>query len=417
MQISLIEFSVENFKIFKNRTTFSMLSRKNDEHTFESNSENILKTSFIYGPNASGKTSLLDAFQVIKEGILFSSNIPTDKDQSLSYYLPFLASDDSKNKPVFFEVVFSLENSQNDGIYRYNFSFLKNHIVSESLSEVISKGNEKEYFSRKEQEIVIKDKSLKSIEDIVSRTRKESLFLTMAAINNNLIALNILNAFKDINVISGVTNLMYQEFTIKKFKEDPNYKEKILKYLEKADFCISGGSTEEIDVQGINLMSDTGKFSVAQNNKKGDMLFLEHPIYNVDNEEINTFKLSLFDESMGTQKFLSILGPIIDTINDGKVLFVDEFDNSLHPLLTKFIVDLFESNEINKNNAQLIVTTHDTSLLAYKDEYLKDQFWFTEKNEFGVAKLFSLADFKMRNDTEFSKKYLEGRFGALPFIG
>ena len=120
------------------------------------------------------------------------------------------------------------------------------------------------------------------------------------------------------------------------------------------------------------------------------------------------------NESMGTQKFFDILGPIIDTIENDKVLFIDEFDNSLHPFLTKFIVDIFEKN--NPKDAQLIVTTHDTSLLSYKDDFDKAQIWFTEKDKFGIGNLFSLAEFNLRNDTEYSKKYLEGRFGALPFI-
>jgi AAA15 family ATPase/GTPase len=217
-------------------------------------------------------------------------------------------------------------------------------------------------------------------------------------------------------VVSGIHSASPQ-FTIKKFKEDPAFKEKILFYLKKADFCITGGDTQELDFQGIEVKNDSGKFSVEQKAGKDSMLFLEHPVFDANNHSTTTFKLPLFQESMGTQKFLSSLGPIIDALESGKVIFIDEFDNSLHPFLTKFIVDIFESEETNKYNAQLIVTTHDTSLLSYRDEFIKDQFWFTEKDKHGSAKLFSLAEFDMRNDTEYAKKYLEGRFGALPFIG
>lgn len=143
-------------------------------------------------------------------------------------------------------------------------------------------------------------------------------------------------------------------------------------------------------------------------------IVFSHNKFNNNGEKIGFTKFNIGDESIGTQKFFGILGPIVDTLDEGKILLIDEFDNSLHSYLTKFIIDLFEKN--NPKNAQLIVTTHDTSLLAHR-ELNKEQFWFTEKDQFGAGNLFSLAEFKTeRNDTEFSKKYLEGRFGALPFV-
>ena len=148
---------------------------------------------------------------------------------------------------------------------------------------------------------------------------------------------------------------------------------------------------------------------------KIDTVFFTHNKFDSKGNKIGIAKFNLGDESAGTQKFFDILGPIIDTLENGYVLFIDEFDNSIHPYLTKFIIDLFEKK--NPQNAQLVVTTHDTSLLSYKELINKEQFWFTEKNKFGEGHLFSLAEFKtQRNDTEFSKKYLEGRFGALPFV-
>lgn len=412
MQISLIEFSVENFKAFKNKATFSMVARKNDAHTFGVNDENLLKTSLIYGPNASGKTSLLEAFGVMKRLVHLSDNIPENQEKTKLPHNPFLASSSSKDAPTSFEIIFSLIGNYS-GMYRYNFSFLQDHIVSEKLISISTK--EKSYFSRTNQEIEI-ESDFVGMKNLLGTVRKEALFLSASARLNDPFALELINAFNSIIVSSG-TNQNSQQITVKKFKEDSKFKKQILQYLKTADFCITGGEAQEIDVQGFEVKFDSGKASFGQTKGKDNMLFLEHPVFGVDNKQVDIFKLNLFQESLGTQRFLSSLGPIIDALEDGKILFIDEFDNSLHPLLTKFIIDLFESEEINKNNAQLIVTTHDTSLLSYKDEFIKDQFWFTEKDEFGAAKLFSLAEFDLRNDTEFSRKYLEGRFGALPFIG
>ncbi|MDD3531391.1 MAG: ATP-binding protein [Candidatus Pacebacteria bacterium] len=416
MHISLVEFSVENYKVFKERAVFSMLARKNDKHTFESNGENLLKTSLIYGPNASGKTSLLDAFSLIKAGIIVSANLSTNpKDRLGIPYFPFLGLKNTQTEPSSFEVVFSTKGSYS-GVYRYGFSILPDRITKEQMSVVLANGKEEILFSRTEQKIAVSGNVFASVKDLTETTRKEALFLSTAAQINNKFALGIVGAFRDINIISGVRG-QYEEFTIRKFKEDPEYKTRILEYLKTADFCIFDGLTEEIDVPALDeIKDDADSFSARKRMEKGNVLIFKHPVYGEDKKKIDDFKLLLEDESTGTQKFLSVLGPIIDTLIEGKVLFIDEFDNSLHPFLTKLTIDLFESSEINKKDAQLIVTTHDVSLLSYKDDFIKDQFWFTEKDELGAAKLFSLAEFKLRNDTEFSKKYLEGRFGALPFV-
>lgn len=414
MQISLIEFSLENFKAFKNKATFSMVARKNDRHTFESNGENLLKTSLIYGPNATGKSSILDAFALMKRMIHLSANIPENQENAKLLHTPFLATKGNSILPTTFEVTFSLKNGH-DGIYRYSFSFLQDYIVSEKLVEFSSKDREEIYFSRNEQDIKV-DKDFKDMKNLLGKVRRESLFLSLSAQLNNSFALDLLNAFNSIIVISGIHPNAPQS-TIKKIKEDALYKEKFLELLKIADFCVTKANTKEIDLQEMSFKLDAGKFSVEPPKTiKNDVLLLGHPVYDENHNVIDTFELNLFQESAGTQKFSMNLGPIIDALEGGKTLFIDEFDNSLHPFLTKLIIELFESQETNKNNAQLIVTTHDVSLLSYREDFVKDQFWFTEKDEFGSAKLFSLGEFEIRNDTEYTKKYLEGRFGALPFI-
>ncbi|MCF7865314.1 MAG: AAA family ATPase [Candidatus Pacebacteria bacterium] len=410
MQISLIEFSLENFKTFKNKATFSMVARKNDRHTFESNGENLLKTSFIYGPNASGKTTILEALTIMKNGIMLSSNNPVDAELP---YTPFSGSATTQKKPTSFWFTFSIDGKY-DGTYLYFFSFVKDHIVEESFVKVLANGNTEELFVRNGQDIVL-DKSIDK--DLVKKMRKETLFLSVAAQWNDQMSLSILNAIRDgLNIISGVAYQTYQDFTAKKFATDLVYKEQILTYLKHADFCIINGRSEEVERPAINVKNNFGEFSASATKQKSNMLFFEHPVHDDDHKVTGSFEVPFDKESTGTQKFVSVLGPVIDTLQNGKIMIVDEFDNSLHPKLTKFIIDLFESEEMNKNGAQLIVTTHDTSLLSYKDDFIKDQFWFTEKDEFDGSKLFSLGEFDIRNDTEFSKKYLEGRFGALPFI-
>lgn len=404
MQISLIEFSVENYKIFKERATFSMLSRKN-KHTFISNGQNLLKSSIIYGPNSSGKSTLLEALTLMSSGILDSTNI--NKGESLPYY-PFLLSESTSNAPVFFESVFSL----GDKIFKYNFSFLRDRIVQENLFRILSDGKEKKYISRKENKINVYE-DFKDSKDIKEKTRKEVLFLSAASQWNNKLAMKIVEGFNNINTIQGYNSAAYNNFTVKLFKEDPVIKKQILEILRKADFCISDASVEEIKIPQ-EIITQMKSLNIKDVKETSDLITFMHDKFDEKNKKIGTQKININLESVGTQKFFSILGPVIDTINNGQVLIIDEFDNSLHPFLTKFIMDYFENN--NPNNAQLIATTHDTSLLSYKDDFDRAQFWFTEKDKFGASKLISLAEFKLRNDTEFFKKYFDGQFGGLPYI-
>jgi hypothetical protein len=136
--------------------------------------------------------------------------------------------------------------------------------------------------------------------------------------------------------------------------------------------------------------------------------------------EGNSVSTELFDlddqESEGTQKVFALAGPLVDTLKNGKVLIIDEFDARIHPLISRAIVELFNSNESNSNNAQLIFMTHDTNLLSNR-LFRRDQIWFTEKNRYGATDLYSLAEYKIRNDASFESDYIKGRYGAIPYIG
>jgi AAA15 family ATPase/GTPase len=146
----------------------------------------------------------------------------------------------------------------------------------------------------------------------------------------------------------------------------------------------------------------------------------KHKKYNEDLKAVENISLSLEDdESSGTQKFFALAGPILDVIENGYTLIVDELDSKLHPNLVCKIVSLFNSKEFNKKNAQLIFNTHDTNLLS-SDLFRRDQIWFANKNKYGEAKLYSLADFKsdeVRKKEHFEDNYINGKYGAVPFLG
>ena len=144
--------------------------------------------------------------------------------------------------------------------------------------------------------------------------------------------------------------------------------------------------------------------------------YTTHNVYGQEGKIVGQTKFNAENfESNGTNKVISFSGPLFNTLLKGKVLFVDELDAKLHPILTRAIVRLFMDKETNPKGAQLVFTTHDTHLI---DKYYlrRDQVWFTEKDATEASDLYSLFEFKERNDRNFEKNYIQGRYGAIPFI-
>ena len=209
---------------------------------------------------------------------------------------------------------------------------------------------------------------------------------------------------------------------MKKLDNEP-LKKKILSFIKSADIGISDISKKEISFEELKKdnpnIENLPSFIIEDMKKKG-LLSVEtkHIQYTHDNTYNGLKILDLGSESDGTQKLLALSTPIIKALDKGEVLVIDELDNSLHTELLKAIVMLFNSEETNPNNAQLIFTTHDTNLLNQKF-FRRDQIWFTEKDIYGATDLYSLVEYgkgKTRDDLELAKNYLKGKFGAIPNI-
>lgn len=219
---------------------------------------------------------------------------------------------------------------------------------------------------------------------------------------------------KGFNILDGDRLAGFHPHTAEKSIEDSAFKEKVIAYLKYADFFITDFEVEkeQIPEEMRELLKKDKDIKIPEYFKTVNF---SHPKYNKEKKQIGVAKISSRDESSGTLHFFGGLYPIIDSLEQGKVLIIDELNKHLHPHLCKFIVDLFHSKETNPNNAQLIFTTHDVTLLSQSD-IDRDQFWFTEREPFGVASLFALSDFKERKGSDFQTRYLSGRYGALPFI-
>lgn len=417
----LLEFSVENFLSFKTKTTLNLAATSIKEHTdsniISTERFNLLKGAIIYGANASGKSNLIRAMSTMRRLVLQSF------DQTSTYELsiiPFLLNTETEKAPSFFEVIFIIDKVR----YRYGFKVSNKQVYAEWLFEA-PKNTEKPLFLREYDGIEVM-KNFPEGKDLEERTRDNALFLTVTDQFNGKTARKIMQWFNNFITISGLTHEGYKGVTFNML-ENKQTSPKLLNFYKKLDMGFDDISINKKPFDPNELPKDMpeGFFKQLITDLEGALkidIKTIHRKYNNENRIIGHVEFDMRNqESSGTNKIFNISGPVFDVLNDGGVLIIDELDASLHPLLTLAVTRLFNSTQFNPNNAQLIFATHDTNLLHYGN-YRRDQVYFIEKDQFGASNMYSLVEYKeegktIRKDRSFEKDYIEGRYGAIPFIG
>lgn len=417
----LIEFSVGNYKSFKDIVTFSMVAANlvskdkslDENNVFAVDEElKLLKTGAIYGANASGKSNLGQALGFMKWFMVNSSRETqsTDKIDAQSFRL----STETEGKPSYFELVFLMDGRR----YRYGFEVTQEKVVSEWLYYV-PKVRETRLFEREFDKI--KSSKTYNADGIEKRTRSNALFLSVSAQFNVDLAERILHwVIHKLHIISGLYDQIYLNYTIGCFISNDDIKSDIIQLIKKLDLGISNIQVdqEELTIDSLpNQMPDDLKKFIIESGNKATSIGISHRKFDAEGKYQSIEKFDLEShESEGTKKVFALAGPLITALKHGHILIIDEFDARLHPLISLAIVKLFNSRESNPNNAQLIFMTHDTNLLSNKI-FRRDQVWFTEKNRYGATDLYSLAEYKIRNDASFESDYIKGKYGAIPYIG
>ncbi|EJK6692981.1 ATP-binding protein [Campylobacter coli] len=416
----LIEFRVENFLSIQDEQVLSMVASSDNtfltSHTNNDKKLKLLKSSVLYGANASGKSNIIKALAIMKKIVISSAN--GQRGDKLPI-IPFLLGNED-NKSTKFEIIFI----QNDTKYQYGFILNSEKILEEWLLVFGESNRAQKWFERiyneKEEKYNYSfgAKFLGSKQLWENSTRDNALFLSVAIQLNNEQLKPVFDFFlKYIRVTCTDSWNDGQEVTIDILRQD---KQKIISYLKRADLDIEDIVVEETELNKTNLMQE----NIPQEIKQMMQTDLEKGarLKKTDIKTIHTNqqgKQILFDmlelESQGTQKFFKLIGPWVEALEQGYTIVVDELNTHLHPLMTKFLVNLFHNEDLSKSNAQLIFTTHDTSILN-QDVFRRDQIWFCEKQN-KATKLYPLSDFKVRKDkTNLENDYLLGRFGALPYF-
>ena len=426
----ILEFSVENFLSFKDLQTLSMVGVKSFKEHEETNTfclddkYKILKSAAIYGNNASGKSNFIDAVGFMKTFVQFSFRdaLSDGNEERKIPYQKFELSTETEDKPSFFEMVFTINGKK----YRYGFEITEDEVLSEWLFHTTSK--ETFLFKRDKDSFDLNKSSFPEGKDLEKRTRTNVLFLTLVAQLNGEISNEVVDWFKDLNVISGIHDRGYKRYTINKLKEDKKFSKWLSSFIDfleisklttdeepVSDVEIEQLKEKEKDEELINFLSTLQKLQAKQ--PKRDKLITWHRKFNENNILVDTVPFDFeSNESEGTKKLIYLLGPWFDTLNKGKVLLVDELDSRLHSSLVLKLIEFFHKE--NTTKAQLIFAVHNTSILNY-NVFRGDQIWFMDKNQFGCSELYSLADFsseKVRKKSAFDKNYLEGKYGAVPYF-
>jgi AAA15 family ATPase/GTPase len=420
----LIEFSVKNFRSIRDEALFSMVKGAGNEldetnvlHLKDAPAplNPLLRSGVIYGPNAAGKTNLLRALAALQVLILGSHQRAPNEALPVT---PYLFSDTTRTQPSEFEIHFIVDKVR----YQYGITADQQRIHEEWLY-AFPRGKAQKWFQREtgpdaQTEGIKFSELLKGEKDLWERvTRPNGSLLATAAQLNSEQLMPIYNWFASKLKIAAGRQSWNQQPLVTISLLEQQQQQKVLNFMQAADFAISELSLKEVDGDNIsaitrNMPPPLKELLASQlSGGKNFQIKTRH-----QTEDGGRVEMDMSDESDGTQKMFCYAGPWMDTLANGNVMVVDELHDNLHPLLVQYLVEMFHNPDLNRHGAQLIFTTHETSILN-QDLFRRDQVWFCEREQDQSTRLYPLSDFAVRKGTEnIERGYLSGRYGALPFL-
>jgi len=411
----LVEFSIQNHRSFRSKQSFLMTAiednAENAVATGNSGAPYVLRQACLFGANGSGKSGLIMSMDTVSRII---SDSFKDEQSLKKNYEPHLFHSNWRNEPTEFEVTFLHDSS----LFQYGFNYNAERVLEEWLFErPSSTGRQRQIFTRKYKgdesyDWDIIEANLKGErESWKAQTRHNALFLSTAIhLNAEPLKRPFNWLIRGLRTISDIGYI--GQYTASRFDEDV-WKGRVIEFLSDIDLQL-----EDVDVIEKNYF-ETDSFQKLPTKDQDQLksILPEHKVF-----EIYTYRiddkgekqlLEFKDESRGTREFFKLIGPILSTLDKGYTLVVDELNTHLHPLAFRYIIRLFCSPKSNKNNAQLIFTTHD-STVTDEDCIGRDQIWLVDKGDDLASRLIPFSDYKENDKRPFHKGYLQGRYGAVP---
>jgi hypothetical protein len=422
----IIQFSVRNFKAFKDQALWSMVASNYDKVTREA--ENVycksgtklrlLKSAAVYGANGSGKTTLIEALEWMCNFVLNSSRIP--QPGSKIPVSPYRWLTDSTSSTTEFEILFLLDSVQ----YRYGFEVNEHQIIAEWFY-FKPKTKEVELFYRNELEVAHHDRQFPKGKMLVKEglVNANVLLLSVAAQLKEAHAIKILSWFQDWCIVSKASLSLDTPWVREKL-QDPVYRDRVGDMLCAADLGLFDLALQPLvhgyAQQSVQSLIPKKSYAVSESNviyesERSPIREDSDRVRQTRNQKLCSLEK---DASSGTQRYCVLCIYLLHALDKGVPILIDALDAELHTHLVLPLVDLFHSRDTNPHHAQLLFNTMDTHLLG-AGLMRRDQIWFTEKNRYGAAKLYALADFKsedVRKKESFEDNYLRGKYGAVPVL-
>lgn len=399
----LIQFNFKNYKGFKYETSLDMTATSLKEHQYnliDDGNEKILKIAAIHGANASGKSTVIEAFKFMSDFVVNSFKYSTS---NIDIPLKRYAFDKtSKLEPAEFEVFIKYKNNE----YQYGFKIDNKKVLEEWLYKRDFRNKKtakyKSLFERTGNQIECSPQ-LKEAKSLALITEDNTLFLSICSNAKIPYIKDVMEWFNN-TIIINMGDCEIERFItrlVSSVIEDREYQKELVRFLNAIDINIV-----DIEVEKINIEGEKNRYRIYSYHK-------------VENSS-ELVAIPFYEESSGTQKMFALHGFFKHSIELGMPIFIDELDAKLHPLLMQYILSMFHSEKTNKNGAQLIYTSHDNYTLN-KDIFRRDEIWFVEKDINSVSTLYSLSEYKIgdkkvRNDASYNKDYLSGKYGAIPIL-
>ena len=418
----LCQFTVKNFKSIRDEATFDMqaaaISEHEDRIIKDRDGELYLPVSAIYGPNGGGKSNVLEALHSLSLKVLRPLYATSDNEDRVIprkklVIEPFAFSEKEKEEPTEFEVFFRTELAE----YRYILNIKRDVVLYERLDRVkLDTGRRSALFERGDEGIILKGTfSRLKISDELSDT---------------LPLLSYLGITYFIWILSNNSGIVHKSSSAPPVPQKNEVVNDVLDWFEFGiDFMNYGNPMQELRMAIAN--SDDVKDLVLKMIQEMDLDILDFRVEEKEHDRIEVFtkhevdgyetELNLSDESSGTKKLFGLLPFIAGSLIDGTTLVIDELDAKIHPALLRHIIMLYNDMEVNRKGAQLIFTSHDLSTMN-SEVFRRDEIWFVAKGNSQNSKLYSLVEFKnnkgesVRKDAKFDKQYLEGKYGADPYL-
>lgn len=416
----LIQFNFKNFKSFRDEASLDLSATKiteHENHVADIANDKFLKVAAIYGANASGKSNVYGAFEYMTYYVAESFKFGDEdekrrkKEETYEKVTPFLFDEKSRNEETTFEV-FYVDNLENTGkIYQYGFSLKENEVVEEWLYSKAKTARNKYrtiFYRKKGEELEINGFSKNYVENIKASLNKESLIVSLGSKLRIAQLKKVRDWFMNNEILdfgNPAENFFRSNLLPEGFVDDKEVQDNVIGYFSSFDEAITDFNVEELpqeDEKDKNKIYKIDAFHRMADSKK-------------------LASIPLKQESSGTLKMFALYPALKEVLDNGATLFIDELNARLHPLLVRNIILTFLSPEINTQNAQLILTTHD--IWQYSNELLRrDEIWMVNKKKDGASELYSLAEFKdeegnkVRRGEELAKNYLTGSYGAIPTL-